>query len=439
MNVTVIGAQWGDEGKGKVVDIYSATANSIVRYQGGNNAGHTLVVNGKKTVLHLIPSGILHPGKKCFIANGVVFDPEVFFEEVDTLVEAGVLKSKPQDIIKVSERAHVILEHHRILDKLREKKALGSKGEIGTTSRGIGPTYEDKAARRGIQVVDLLHPKLLKEKLERALEEKNILFEHYFGEKKLELAPLYEKGLQMGERLKPYVTNVRQSLLDAKRAGEQILFEGAQGTLLDVDHGTYPYVTSSNTTSGGVLAGCGIEPSFLQQIIGITKAYSTRVGTGPFPTEIEETEKETAKKIRDIGAEYGATTGRPRRTGWLDLVALKYAAEINGMTGLALMKVDVLNGFEKVKVCTSYELNGKSLNELPSCIEDMEHLTPIYQELPGWNNYDTSRVKTKTDLPKEIQSFIALIEQTVGIPVVLVSTGPGREETLQLIDPFKVK
>lgn len=436
MNVTVIGAQWGDEGKGKVVDLYSAKADYIVRYQGGNNAGHTLVVGGKKTVLHLIPSGILHPGKICLIANGVVFDPEVFFKEVEALVATEVLGKRPHEVIKVSERAHVILEYHRQLDKLREAKARGTRSEIGTTIRGIGPTYEDKAARRGIQVVDLLHPDLLREKLERALDEKNTLFVSHFGAPKLELEPIYKKCLEMGEKLKPYIANVRDVLLQSRKTKRPVLFEGSQGTLLDVDHGTYPYVTSSNTTAGGVLSGCGIEPAFLEQVIGITKAYTTRVGSGPFPTEIETTEKETAELIRNIGGEYGATTGRARRIGWLDLVALKYAAEINGMTGIALMKNDILNNFKTIKVCTAYDLGGKTIDELPACVEDLERVKPVYKTLPGWDGYDTKKVRRREDCPKAMQDFMALIEKTIGIPIVLMSTGPGREDTLQLIDPF---
>jgi len=437
MNVTVIGAQWGDEGKGKIVDLYSARADFIVRYQGGNNAGHTLVVEGKKTVLHLIPSGILHPGKTCLIANGVVFDPEVFFKEVATLQAAGVLGSEPWKQIKVSERAHVILDIHRTLDRLREEKASQSKGKIGTTVRGIGPAYEDKAARRGVQVVDLLHPNLLKEKLERTLSEKNALFKNHFGSEEVAYEPVFEKCIMLGEKLRPYIANVRRMLVDAKKAHKPILFEGAQGTLLDVDHGTYPYVTSSNTTAGGVITGCGVGSTFLQSVIGITKAYTTRVGVGPFPSEIEETEKETAEKIRKIGAEFGATTGRMRRVGWLDLVALKYAAEINGFTGLALMKSDVLNGFENIRVCTGYELHGRVLDELPSCIEDMEQLIPVYKTMKCWKNFDTKAVRSRGDLPKELQDFMTVIEKFVDLPIVLLSTGPGREETLQLLDPFQ--
>lgn len=437
MNVAVVGAQWGDEGKGKVVDLYSASADYIVRYQGGNNAGHTLVVGGKKTVLHLIPSGILHPGKVCLIANGVVFDPVVFFTEVKSLEEGHAFSGHPWDVIRVSERAHVILPYHRLIDKLREEHAASGKGKIGTTVRGIGPAYEDKVARRGVQVIDLLRPELLRSKLQRAIEEKNVLLRHHFNSPMVEFEPLYQECLALGEKLRPYVTDVRGILMDALRNKRPILFEGAQGTLLDVDHGTYPYVTSSNTVAGGAFTGAGVGTQAVSQVIGITKAYTTRVGTGPFPTEIETTERETAEKIRKIGAEFGATTGRPRRVGWLDLVALKYAVEVNGMTGIALMKSDVLQDFEHVKVCTGYQLGGKTLYDLPSCIEDLEKVEPVYEIFPGWGKLTAGKASTMSDLPEELQSYVHYIEKALGIPVVLMSTGPGREETLVIRNPFE--
>jgi adenylosuccinate synthase len=436
MNVVIVGAQWGDEGKGKVVDLYSASADYIVRYQGGNNAGHTLVVNGKKTVLHLIPSGILHPDKTCLIANGVVFDPVVFFEEIHSLQNSGALSSAPHESVLVSERAHVILPYHRLLDKLREEKAEQDKSKIGTTVRGIGPAYEDKVARRGIQVVDLLHPDLLHSKLKRAIDEKNILFQHHFHVKPVELEALFDECLKLGQKLKPYVADVRAILAQAIRNKRPILFEGAQGTLLDVDHGTYPYVTSSNTVSAGAFTGSGVGAGLPSQVIGITKAYTTRVGTGPFPTEIEETEPETANRIRKIGAEFGSTTGRPRRTGWLDLVALKYAVEVNGLTGLALMKADVLQEFDSIKVCTAYLLNGNRIHHLPSCVEDLEKVKPVYEEMPGWGAYDPKSVRRPAELPVELQNYMKFIETSLGVPIVLMSTGPGREETLQISNPF---
>ena len=439
MNVVVVGAQWGDEGKGKVVDLYSQHAEYIVRYQGGNNAGHTLVVGGKKTVLHLIPSGILHPGKICVIANGVVFDPIVFFEEIESLEAGKAFSAPPHEVVRVSERAHVILPYHRLLDRLREEygaRESNAKGKIGTTVRGIGPAYEDKVARRGIQVVDLFHPELLREKLARAIEEKNILLKNHFSTPPIELGPLYEDCLKLGERLRPYVADVRGILLSAVKHQRPILFEGAQGTLLDVDHGTYPYVTSSNTVAAAALTGSGLGLNTSTQVIGITKAYTTRVGTGPFPTEIEVTEKETAQRIRQIGAEFGATTGRPRRVGWLDLVALRYAVEVNGLTGLALMKADVLQEFDSIKICTSYHLRGTTIYDLPSCIEDLEKVEPRYEVLPGWGKYDPKTVHSPADLPQELQSYIRTIEEFLGVPVVLISTGPGREETLMVSDPF---
>lgn len=436
MNVVIVGAQWGDEGKGKVVDLYSAKADYIVRYQGGNNAGHTLVVNGKKTVLHLIPSGILHPGKTCIIANGVVFDPSVFFKEIDSLIASGALSDEPHKQVRVSERAHVILPYHRQIDQLREAHATGSKGKIGTTVRGIGPAYEDKVARRGVQVVDLLRPELLRSKLERAIEEKNVLLKHHFKVEPIDLKPIYEECLKLAERLRPYVTDVRGLLVGALKQNKPILFEGAQGTLLDVDHGTYPYVTSSNTVAGGALTGAGFGPSRATQVIGIMKAYTTRVGAGPFPSEIEASEPAMAERIRKIGAEFGATTGRPRRTGWNDLVALKYAVEVNGITGLALMKADVLNSFEEIRVCTAYKLDGRTLTDLPSCIEDLERVEPVYETIPGWPSYDVSKVRGLTDLPKELQAYIRLIEQRLETPVVLLSIGPGREETLEFSNAF---
>lgn len=435
MNVIVVGAQWGDEGKGKVVDLYSARAQYIVRYQGGNNAGHTLVVNGKKTVLHLIPSGVLHPGKICLIANGVVFDPKVFFEELDSLITAEVLSSHPEEVIRVSERAHVILPYHRLIDRLREEHAL--KGKIGTTVRGIGPAYEDKVARRGIQVVDLLRPEVLYEKLKQAIEEKNILLQHHFGAKPIELDPLHEECLKLGTRLAPFVTDVRGILTQALKTERPILFEGAQGTLLDVDHGTYPFVTSSNTVSGGAFTGAGVGPMKNTRVIGITKAYTTRVGAGPFPTEMEGTEPEIAKKIRDVGQEYGATTGRPRRTGWLDLIALKYAVEVNGIHGLALMKADVLQNLDYVKVCTGYRLGKQDLYDLPSSIEDLARVEPIYEVLPAWGKYDPKAIGSVHNLPKELQNYMKFIETYVGVPIVLMSHGPGREETLVISDPFQ--
>ena len=427
-NYAVLGAQWGDEGKGKVVDVFSAKVDYIVRFQGGNNAGHTLVVNGKKTVLHLIPSGVLHKGKICLIGNGVVVDPKVFFEEVDALVENNVFDGEAHEFLKISERAHVILPYHVELDRLRENHA-GTK-KIGTTVRGIGPVYEDKVARRGIQIIDLLHPEVLREKLEKGLEEKNAIFQHFFGGKSVDANEVYEEFLAIGQRLKPFITDVRKLLMEGRKSGKSILFEGAQGALLDLDHGTYPFVTSSNTTVGGIFTGSGMGPECVHEIIGITKAYLTRVGTGPFPTEIEETEKETAERIRKIGDEFGATTGRPRRTGWLDLVALKYVVESNGMTGIALTKADVLSDFAEVKVCTSYCIDGVQTKDMLSSVADLDRVEPQYESLPAWDGAALKKARRIEDLPEELNRYIRFIEEYLGIPVVLVGTGPGREETI---------
>lgn len=433
-NVVIVGAQWGDEGKGKIVDLYSLKADLIVRYQGGNNAGHTLVVNGKKTVLHLVPSGILHPGKLCLIANGVVFDPENFFEEINGLVESGGLTGNPHDRIKVSDRTHVILPYHRKLDQLRESRA--HKNKIGTTGRGIGPAYEDKVSRRGIRVGDLLEPQSLKQKLIRALEEKNILFKAFGEQTEINIDELYEHCLMLGKKLSPYVADVQQILIKAIKENKKILFEGAQGTLLDIDHGTYPFVTSSSTATGGALTGTGVGPKGFNEVIGISKAYTTRVGSGPFPTEIEVTEPELANKIREIGKEFGATTGRMRRVGYLDLVALKYAVEVNGFTGIALMKADVLNGIKTLKLATHYKVGTSILESFPSDASVLEKIEPVYETVPGWEPYDASLIKDFKNLPTELQSYIKKIEDTIGVPVILLSTGPGREETLEKKSAF---
>ena len=435
-NVVIVGAQWGDEGKGKVVDLYSAKAEYIVRYQGGNNAGHTLVVNGKKTVLHLIPSGILHSDKVCLIANGVVFDPEVFFKEIDSLVASGALTAASSSgRVRVSDRAHVILPYHRLLDSVREARAAG--GKIGTTVRGIGPAYEDKVSRRGIRVADLLDPKTLKAKIAHAIEEKNVLLKGLYASEAIELESCFENCVRLGEKLRPYVTDVKTILMTALDQKRAILFEGAQGTLLDIDHGTYPFVTSSNTIAGGALTGSGIGEGAVGSVIGIAKAYVTRVGSGPFPTEIEETEPALAEKIRSIGQEFGATTGRKRRIGWLDLVALKYAVEVNGLTGLALMKADVLNGLDSLKLCTSYSIGGNTVYDLPSRAEDLARIEPNYEVYPCWPAYDAKKVKGFDDLPAELRAYIRKIESFTGVPIVLLSVGPGREETLELSDPFR--
>ncbi|MEK7690322.1 MAG: adenylosuccinate synthase, partial [Bdellovibrionota bacterium] len=354
--------------------------------------------------------------------------------EIESLQAAQVLSSTPWERIRVSERAHVILPYHRQIDRLREDHASKTKSKIGTTVRGIGPAYEDKAARRGIQVIDLLHPNVLKSRLMNAIEEKNVLLKHHFDAPPIELNTVFEDCLKLGERLRPYVEDTRIRLAAALASNRRILFEGGQGTLLDVDHGTYPFVTSSNTVAGAVLTGCGLGPRALGAVIGITKAYTTRVGTGPFPTEIETTERETAERIRKVGAEFGATTGRMRRVGWLDLVALKYAAEVNHLTGIALMKSDCLSDLPEIRVCVEYRVRGRTLNHWPSCVEDLEALEPVYETLPGWKSFRSP--KSMADLPIEFASFVKKIETFVGLPIVLLSTGPGREETYEILDPF---
>ncbi len=434
-NVIIVGAQWGDEGKGKVVDLYSAKASLIVRFQGGNNAGHTLVVGGKKTVLHLIPSGILHPGKTCLIASGVVFDPGVFFGEVKALEEAGALGAPAHQRIRVSERAHVILPFHRLLDQLREEHGARTGSQIGTTARGIGPAYEDKVARRGVQVIDLTRPDSLRAKLKVTLEEKNVLLEHHFKKPPISLDEILDQALAFGERLKPFIADARQMVVEAQSANQPILFEGAQGTLLDIEHGTYPYVTSSSTIAGGALTGVGFGPSRSAQVIGITKAYATRVGAGPFPTEMLGDSEALAESIRKTGQEFGATTGRPRRVGWLDLVLLRYAAELNGLTALALMKSDVLAGLPEIRVCTSYRLDGRTLSCPPAHLSDLERVEPVYETLPGWGVLGAATALS--GLPQTFQAYVQRIEKALGIPVILISTGPGREETLELSKPFE--
>lgn len=424
-NIAVIGAQWGDEGKGKVVDIYSERAELIVRYQGGNNAGHTLVVNGEKTVLHLIPSGVLHEGKTCVIASGVVLDPDVFMEEVDALVKRGLLAEKRRTKIVISERAQIIMPYHKILDRLREE--TGGKGKIGTTVRGIGPCYEDKVARRGILVCDLLDAELLREKIERAIREKNVVLKHLYGhDETLDVEKLHAWATAAGQKLKPMICDTRVLIQEALAAGKEILFEGAQGVLLDVEHGTYPFVTSSNTITGGIFTGCGVGPKSLDHIVGITKAYTTRVGTGPFPTELNDA---LGEQIRTKGKEFGATTGRSRRCGWLDLVALRYAVEVNGLTAIALMKADVLSGIGEIKVCVAYEIDGKRVNHLPANIRAYERAKPVYESLKGWGELPET-AKGLSDLPREFAAYVEYLERALKIPVVTVSMGPGREQTL---------
>ena len=421
--IIVVGAQWGDEGKGKVVDVFSANADLVVRYQGGANAGHTLVVNGVKTVLHLIPSGVLHPKCSCMIAPGVVLDVEEVMKEIGDLKVAGVLTSPDQ--LRISDQCTVLLSYHRKLDAAREKAAGNEK--IGTTGKGIGPAYEDRAARKAILFADLFDRERLKQKLEASLKEKNFMLTEYYKEEAVAVEPLYKRLLELADELAPYRSKDTSLFIHkALKAGKKVLFEGAQGTMLDLLHGTYPFVTSSSTISGSACIGTGIGPGMMQKIVGITKAYTTRVGSGPFPTEMNE---QLSERLRHEGGEYGATTGRPRRCGWLDLVALKYAIRVNGLTSLALMKLDVLTGHERIDVCTAYKLDGQEIKELPVNSHDLERVEPVYRSLTGWSE-DLRNVRSLQDLPQAARDFVQFIATEVATPIDVVSVGPGREQTV---------
>ncbi|MDO3378682.1 adenylosuccinate synthase [Geoalkalibacter halelectricus] len=429
-NVIIVGAQWGDEGKGKVVDIYTEYAGDVVRFQGGNNAGHTLVVGKEKTVLHLIPSGILHEGKRCIIANGVVLDPRVFLEEIDRLKARGYLHDDRQ--LVVDGNTHVIMPYHVAIDKAREG---GGGRKIGTTGRGIGPTYEDKIGRRGIRFADLVQPEIFARKVREVLPEKNFLLEKFLGQEPLSEQAIIEEYGAYGERLRQYLGSASVLINESIRGGRNVLFEGAQGSLLDIDHGTYPYVTSSSTIAGGACTGTGIGPRFIDEVIGISKAYVTRVGEGPFPTELKD---EMGDRLRQTGQEFGATTGRPRRTGWLDAVALREAVRLNGMTGLAITKMDVLNDLETIKVCTAYTCQGELLTDYPHDLEVLSRCQPVYEEVEGWCQ-DISGLTRLEEFPAQARSYLQKIEELCGCPVVLVSVGPRRDQTIQVKNPFAKK
>ncbi|MEN6441606.1 MAG: adenylosuccinate synthase [Syntrophobacter sp.] len=428
-NVVIVGTQWGDEGKGKIVDLLTEKADYVVRFQGGNNAGHTLVVNGKKYIFHLIPSGILHPGKLCIIGNGVVLDPGVLIKEMNHLLEAGI-EVTPQKLV-LSLYTHVIMPYHRALDLAREKKK--GKTAIGTTGRGIGPCYEDKVGRNGIRVHDLLDRHNLHEKLARNIEEKNFLLQHYFGEEPLDPAAIEEEYLAYGERLRPYTVSVSEILQKSVAAGRSILFEGAQGTHLDIDHGTYPYVTSSNTVAGNACCGSGIGPTSIDKVVGIVKAYTTRVGGGPFPCELLD---ETGERIRTAGGEFGATTGRPRRCGWLDMVVVNSAVRLNGLFGLAITKLDVLTGIPKLKICVSYTCRGSRLDTVPPELDALEACEPVFKEFPGWRE-DIGQARTWDDLPRNTRDYLRAIQEYAGVPICMVSVGAERDETIIIRNPFE--
>jgi adenylosuccinate synthase len=426
-NVAIIGAQWGDEGKGKVVDLFARDADVVVRFQGGNNAGHTLVVNGEKTVLHLVPSGALYPDKLCVIGNGVVIDPEVLLQEIARLKSRGHLRG---EWLKISEQAHLIMPYHKAIDLARER--LRGKGKIGTTGRGIGPAYEDKVARVGIRVIDLLEEETFRSKLAANVEEKNIYLRGILKEKTVEFEEVYRRYCAFREELRPYVTNTERLLHEQIRAGKKILFEGAQGTLLDVDHGTYPFVTSSNTVIGGVCTGAGVGPQNIHQTIGISKAYTTRVGGGPFPTELTGPEGE---KLKQDGDEYGATTGRPRRCGWFDAVGVRHAVRVNGLTGIALTKLDVLTGFKRVKICTAYRYADRIYTDFPASSRVIEAAEPVWEEMEGWET-PLSGARELSDLPENARRYVRRLEEILETEVILISVGPGREQTILLKNPF---
>lgn len=426
-NVVVIGTQWGDEGKGKIVDLLAEFADVVVRFQGGNNAGHTMVIAGEKFINHLVPSGILQQ-KTCVLGNGMVVDPAVLIKEMDFLAGRGIATGPER--IKISELAHLILPYHRAIDLAREARRGGKP--IGTTGRGIGPAYEDKVGRRGIRFADLLEWDTFQEKLAAALEEKNFLLEHYFQEKPLEAQAILEEYRSYAERLAPYVTNTSVFVEEALRRRSRLLFEGSQGTHLDIDHGTYPYVTSSNTVAGNACCGTGLGPRRISDVIGIVKAYTTRVGLGPFPTELTD---EIGARLQERGAEFGATTGRRRRCGWLDAVVLRDAVRLNGVTGLAITKLDVLDGMESLKICTHYEYEGKRLDVVPASIRVLTGCTPVYETLPGWAE-SLSGVRRLSRLPRPARRFLERIEELCGVPVDIVSVGPGREQTIVRRNPF---
>jgi adenylosuccinate synthase len=420
--IVLLGAQWGDEGKGKATDILGDKVKYVVRYQGGNNAGHTVVIGDQKYALHLLPSGILTPTCIPVIGNGVVIDPAVLLEEIRGLNERGVDTSN----LKISTNAHLITPYHRTIDKVSER-FLG-KAKIGTTGRGIGPAYADKINRIGIRVQDLFDPSILRQKIEGALKDKNQVLVKVFNRKGLEIDEILKEYLEYAEMLKPYVTDTSLLLNQALERGENILLEGSQGTLLDVDHGTYPFVTSSNPTAGGASTGSGIGPTKISRVIGIVKAYTTRVGSGPFPTELFD---EDGEKLRSIGGEVGVTTGRARRCGWYDAPIARYAVRINGLTDFFLTKLDVLTGWEKIPVCVAYEIDGRRVEELPASQSDFHHAKPIYEYLPGWSE-DISKARKLSDLPINAQGYIKFLEEISGAPISAIGVGPGRDETIQI-------
>ncbi len=421
-NIVIIGAQWGDEGKAKMVDVLTEQVDIVARYQGGSNAGHTVVANGQKFVFHQIPSGILHTGKTCVIGNGVVLDPIALLGEIDSLVNAGV---RLKDRLVISDRTHLLMPYHRLLDGAAE----GHKGstKIGTTNRGIGPAYMDKMARVGLKVIDIFDPKDFRAKVKQVVKEKNFLLKNYFGVKGVNADAISDQYLKAAIRIKPLVRDTASYLQEQVEKGKNLLAEGAQGTLLDVDFGTYPFVTSSSASVGGVCTGLGIGPQWLDEIYGVTKAYTTRVGEGPFPSEMDEV---FGNDIRKRGGEYGATTGRPRRCGWLDLVALRYACRINGFTGLLLTKMDVLSYLEKINLCVGYKVGTKTIREFPAGYNQLALCKPVYKVMPGWDG-DLSKASKLSDLPPQARRYLDEIEKYVQVPITWVSVGPDRSQIFE--------
>ncbi|MGI5902400.1 MAG: adenylosuccinate synthase [Desulfitobacteriia bacterium] len=418
--VVLVGAQWGDEGKGKITDFLAEKADMVVRYQGGNNAGHTVVIKDQTYRLHLIPSGIFYPEKICVIGNGVVIDPQVLIQELEYLEERGVSTAN----LKISSNAHLILAYHKLLDVLEEE--FRAEHKIGTTKRGIGPAYKDKASRTGIRVADLMDKEFFTQKLAYNLKEKNLILSKIYGRKGFDLEDLLGEYLNYAEKIKPYVTDTSLEVNAYLDRGKKVLFEGAQGTLLDLDHGTYPYVTSSNPIAGAACIGAGVGPTRIKKVVGVVKSYTTRVGEGPFPTELSG---EMGELIRERGGEYGTTTGRARRCGWLDLVITKYAVRISGISDLALTKLDVLSGLPVIKICTGYRYKGQTLVDFPQSLKVLAECEPIYEEMPGWEN-DLTKIRNYDDLPEEAKRYVERLEDLLKVPVSMLAVGPGRDQTI---------
>ncbi|MFO0751932.1 MAG: adenylosuccinate synthase [Thermodesulfovibrionales bacterium] len=425
--VVIVGTQWGDEGKGKVVDVLTEKASVVARYQGGNNAGHTVVIKNEKYVLHLIPSGILHKGKKCIIGNGVVIDPAALIGEMDGLKEQGI---EIDDTFLISKNAHVIMPYHTALERENENRKGDNK--IGTTGRGIGPSYTDKVARHGIRMMDLLSPGLFREKLAANLDPVNFLLENLYKTAPLKVDDIYSPYMKYAERLSPHIADTDVIINREMDEGKNVLFEGAQGTLLDIDHGTYPFVTSSNTIAGGACTGLGVGPTRIDRVLGITKAYTTRVGAGPFPTELKD---ELGEAIRRKGGEFGATTGRPRRCGWLDMLVLRHARRINGLTGIALTKLDILDGLDTLKICTGYTYGGRTYDEFPKEAEVLLRCEPVYEEMAGWKT-STLGIREFDALPANAKKYIRRIEELMGTEVQIISTGQKRDEIIVVKEQF---